>query len=208
MKTIEYTVPMRTKIIYAPIGLMTSRNIFSLHNEYLLKEASDFITNIHLLFKNMFGSEKAVIHSGNLGQHGTIINDHLQTGGYKTTLHEQGRLKQTLEQFLEGDTTFLIVVSAEYGFDFKDIDVQFILKVPFAAMDERLRALERAIGKQEFSDWYARDALDRLVQQSGRVGRGANSFGVTFILDSKFAQMYQQYNKGMPAWFKERLLFL
>ena len=205
MKTIEYSVPMRAAIFYTPIGLMTSRNIFIIHNEHLLLSASQFISNLYLVHKNMFECEKAVVHCGNLGRHGLILNEHLQQEGYKTILHESGKLKQTLERFLSTDAQFLLVVSAEYGFDFKDISLQFILKVPFAAMDERLRALERSIGKSAFNDWYSIDTLNRLVQQCGRVGRGANSFGCTFILDSKFQTLYQKYKDKLPEWFKERL---
>ena len=205
MKTIEYSVPMRTAIYYTPIGLMTSRNVFTMQNEYLLQEASQFISNVYLVHKNMFEGKKAVVHCGNLGRHGTIMNEHLKQEGYKTILHESGRLKQTIDTFLATDTQFLLVVSAEYGFDFKDISLQFVLKVPFAAMNERLRALERSIGKLKFNEWYSTDALNRLTQQCGRVGRGANSFGCTFILDSKFKEMYNKYKNVLPGWFVERL---
>ena len=205
MKTIEYSVPMRTAIYYTPIGLITSRNVFILHNEHLLLNASKFISNIYLVHKNMFENEKAVIHCGNLGRHGLIMNEHLQQEGYTIILHESGKLKQTIERFLSTDTQFLLVVSAEYGFDFKDISLQFVLKVPFAAMDERLRALERVIGKAKFNEWYSTDALNRLTQQCGRVGRGANSFGCTFILDSKFQTLYKKYRNMLPGWFVERL---
>ena len=205
MKTIEYSVPMRTAIFYTPIGLMTSRNVFTLHNEHLLLDASKFISNLYLLHKNMFENEKVVIHCGNLGRHGLIMNEHLQQEGYKTILHESGKLKQTLERFLSTDTQFLLVVSAEYGFDFKDISLQYVLKVPFAAMDERLRALERSIGKPTFNDWYTMDAINRLIQAAGRVGRGMGSFGTTFILDAKFKEIHNKYNRQFPSWFKERL---
>ena len=73
-------------------------------------------------------------------------------------------------------------------------------------MDERLRALERSIGKPAFNDWYSTDALNRLIQQCGRVGRGANSFGCTFILDSKFLTLYRKYKEKLPKWFIERLV--
>ena len=205
MKKIEYSVPMRTAIFYAPIGLMTSRNVFFLHNGHLLLDASKFISNMYLVHKNMFESEKAVIHCGNLGKHGLILNEHLKEEGHTTILHESGKLKQTLERFLSTDTQFLLVVSAEYGFDFKNISLQFILKFPYAAKDERLNALEKSIGKKAFDEYYTRDALNRLIQQAGRVGRGANSFGVSFILDSKFKQIYKKCNKQFPEWFKERL---
>ena len=206
MKTIEYSVPMRTAIFYTPIGLMTARNVFTMHNEHLLLEASKFISNMYLVHKNMFGGEKAVIHCGNLGRHGTILNEYLKQEGYTTILHEAGKLKQTLERFLSTDTQFLLVVSAEYGLDFKNITLQFILKVPFAAMDECLRALEKSIGKKSFREWYAMDAMNRLVQESGRVGRGMNSFGCTFVLDSKFLTLYQKYKDKLPEWFVERLV--
>lgn len=205
MKTIEYSVPMRTAIFYTPIGLMTARNVFTLHNEHLLLEASNFISNLYLIHKNMFGSEKAVIHCGNLGRHGLILNEHLQQEGYKTILHEAGQLKQTIDTFLATDTQFLLVVSAEYGFDFKNISLQFILKLPYAAKDERLRALEKTIGKKAFDEYYTMDVLNRLIQQAGRVGRGANSFGVSCILDSKFKRIYEKHKNALPGWFVERL---
>ena len=80
------------------------------------------------------------------------------------------------------------------------------MKVPFAAMDECLRALEKSIGKKSFREWYAMDAMNRLVQESGRVGRGMNSFGCTFVLDSKFLTLYQKYKDKLPEWFVERLV--
>ena len=206
MEKIEYSVEMRTAIFYTPIGLMTARNVFTNHNEYLLLSASKFISNMYLVHKNMFGGGKVVVHCGNLGKHGRVINEYLREEGHTTILHESGRLKQTLQRFLSTNIQFLLVVSAEYGFDFKDISLQFILKVPFAAMDERLRALERSIGKTVFNEWYTMDALNRLIQESGRVGRGANSFGITFILDAKFKQIYEKHKNTFPNWFKERLI--
>ena len=205
MKPIEYSVPMRTKIIYAPVGLMTSRNVFQMHNEQLLDAAGWTIINIFEIFKALFDSKKAVIHCGNLGKHGILMDGIFEGLGYRAILHESGKLKATIEEFLDGVVPFLLVVSAEYGMDFKDIDLQFILKVPYAAMDERLKALEKEIGKPAFKEWYSLDAMNRLVQQCGRVGRGANDFGVTFILDSKFLNLYDKYLDKLPGWFKMRV---
>ena len=130
MKIIEYSVPQRTAILYTPIGLMTSRNIFTMGNEHLLDDACSFCENIQSTFNALYGSEKAIIHCGNIGGHGRYMNDTFKKQGIGTTFHEQGRLKETIEQFLVNDSTFLLIVSAEYGMDFKDIPLQFILKVP------------------------------------------------------------------------------
>lgn len=206
MKTIEYSVPQRTRILYTPVGLMTSRNIFTLGNEHLIKEAAMFITNMHMIFKVGYNNKKAIVHCGNLAKHANLLNESIEELGYDSTMHKRGKLKETIEGFLINETDFLLVVSAEYGMDFKDIPLQFILKIPYAAKDERMNALEKSIGKKAFKEYYTMDALNRLVQQSGRVGRGANGFGVTFILDSKFEQLYKRYNGKLPGWFKERLI--
>lgn len=205
MKQINYSVPMRTAIIYNPIGLMTSRNIYSCHNEYLLEMAADFIMDTYEVFNALYDTQKAVIHCGNIGKHGAIINETIKKT-HTTIIHELGRLKETIEEFLDGDTQFLLVVSAEYGVDLKDIDLQFVLKVPFAAMDERMRALEKTIGESEFKQFYTMDALNRLVQQCGRVGRGADGFGITFILDEKFWSLYRKYRRKLPQWFLDRII--
>lgn len=204
MNQINYSVPMRTAIIYNPIGLMTSRNIFSCNNEHLLEDASTFITTTFQIFQGLYDTQKAVIHCGNVSKHGAIVNEYIQKD-YTTVIHELGRLKETVEVFLQGNAQFLLVVSAEYGMDFKNIDLQFVLKVPFASMDERMRALEKTIGRSEFKQWYTMDALNRLIQQCGRIGRGANGFGITFILDEKFAQLYKRYKRQLPLWFIERI---
>lgn len=202
LKTIEYSVPQRTRILYTPIGLMTSRNVFTLGNEHLLEDAAKFISNMQMYFNLNFGSKKAIVHCGNIGRHAGGLSKYLNN----TIIHEQGKLKETIERFLEGNATFLLVVSAEYGMDFKNIPLQFILKIPYAAKDERMNALEKAMGKKAFKEYYTMDALNRLVQQSGRVGRGANGFGITFILDSKFEQLYRKYKDKLPRWFLERLV--
>ena len=205
MKVIEYSVPMRAAIFYTPIGLMTSRNVYGLHRELLLKEAARFISTIFEIFKHTYDAEKTIIHCGNLGGHAQRVNAHLEQLGYSTLVHQEGKLKETVDQFLSGKEQVLLIVSGEYGFDFKDIMLQFILKVPYAAMDERLRALERTIGKEQFNRWYSMDALNRLVQEAGRVGRGAGGFGCTFILDSKFSELERRYGHLLPKWFKERM---
>ena len=205
MNQINYSVPMRTAIIYNPIGLMTSRNIFSMGNEHLLESASTFITTTFQVFQGLYGTQKAVIHCGNIGKHGAIVNEHIQKD-YTTIIHELGKLKETIETFLDSNKQFLLVVSAEYGVDLKDIDLQFVLKVPFASMDKRMRALEKTIGKSKFNQWYTMDALNRLVQQCGRVGRGADGFGITFILDEKFGQLYRRYKRRLPLWFVEKVI--
>lgn len=69
-----------------------------------------------------------------------------------------------------------------------------------------MRALEKKMGKPKFKKWYTTDAINRLVQQCGRVGRGYDSFGCTFILDGKFKDVYRMYKGVFPLWFVDRLV--
>lgn len=202
-----YSVQKRTGILYTPIGLMTTRNIKK-GNEELIRDAAQFIVTIHKLFQSeFFDHRKTVIHAGNIGLHGELLQDAILNIGYAALLHERGKLKETMTKFLESDTEFLIVVAAEHGFDLKSVDLQFVLKVPFAAKDARMKALEQHMGKEDWGAWYARDAMLRLVQQCGRVSRGANSFGITFILDEKFASMYVNNRGWLPKWFMKQMYF-
>ena len=112
----------------------------------------------------------------------------------------------TMEKFLESDTRYLLIASGEYGADLSWCNCQFIVKFPYASLDDRMRALERKVGKDAFDKFYTVDAISRFVQCCGRVGRGWDSFGATFVLDSKALEVYNRYSNAFPAWFKSRLI--
>jgi len=118
------------------------------------------------------------------------------------TLHKSGNLMETIEVFKENDKRYLLVAGADYGADLP-FKVQFLLKFPYASLDERMRVLERVMGKQKFNEYYINEAITRTVQACGRVCRGAGDFGVTIILDSKFADVYGSYRNRFPQWFKD-----
>jgi hypothetical protein len=201
LPAITYSVWQRCGIYYAPQGKLTSRELQT--KPYLLEHAATFIEGMTNIFQGIYGSKKFVVHCGNIGNHATKINELL---GYKQcTLHEAGNLMGTIDRFMESDKRYLLVASAEYGADFTWCQCQFVLKFPYASYDERMKALERCVGKQRFKELYTGDAISRLIQQCGRVGRGAGSFGCTFILDAKFREVYQEYQGNFPDWFKARL---
>ena len=205
---INYEVPQRSLVLYTPIGKMTSTYVFQHHHEYLLENAYKFITYWFSMFSSLFGTKKVVVHCGNIGNFGASLKRSFDSGGkYEAILHERGNLKGTVETFLDdAQSQVLLVTSAEYGMDFKDIDLSFVLKVPYATHDERIRALEKTLGKEEFSEFYEWDAISRLIQASGRTARGAGNFSTVFLMDSKFFELYRRYNNLIPDWFKKRLI--
>ena len=202
---IDYTIPSRAVIFYMGIAKMTSRNLYTLNRQWLFSDIYDIISIIFKIFKQRFGIQKAVIHAGNLDNHAALLNDRLKEQ-YKTTVHTRGHLMETLETFMHTDSNFCLVTSAEFGWDVPpEISLQFVLKFPYMPRNERLLALEKTIGREEFKKFYEYDAMSRLIQGSGRVGRGT-SFGATFILDTKFGEIYEKYLPVMPKWFVDRLI--
>ena len=205
-ETITYTIPQRCAIYYTPVGKLTSKQLKQ--EPWLIERAGETIETISSIFEGLYGSKKFVVHCGNLGTHASGLYGYLEKDPMhpRCELHSAGDLMGTIDRFTASDKRYLLVASAEYGADFTWCDCQFILKVPYATLDDRMKALERKIGKSAFNRWYTQDTINRMVQQSGRVGRGYDSFGCTFILDSKFSEVYLQNKGNFPAWFRERMV--
>lgn len=53
--------------------------------------------------------------------------------------------------------------------------------------------------------WYLWSAVRELLQATGRVCRGPEDFGVTYILDSSFERLYNKNSNLFPNWFREGL---
>lgn len=201
-----YRIPSRAGIIYFPVAKMTSDYLYTKgHEVEAFDRVSNIIKTIYATFCDEFGTKKTVVHCGNLVRHAPNLKRRLEDE-YVIDMHERGNLKGTLDKFVSDNAQFLLVAAAEYGIDFPhEINLQFILKVPYAARDERMDALKKKMGGSNFEIWYEQDAILRLVQACGRVGRGTY-FGISFILDAKFGELFQKHRSLIPEWFCERLV--
>lgn len=201
---INYSVPQRTRIFYAPIGNLTRTNVFTRNNQHLIKDLADFILTMQSVFSAKYDTNKILIHTGNISGHAYELMKHLPIE--RCVLHERGKLLETIERFkTDSFKNILLVVGAEYGLDIGDINLQFIAKIPYQDFNSRIREIQKTMSKKDFDEWYSVDALNRLIQSAGRAGRGANAFGVTIICDSKFKELYFKYKQNFPKWFEEKL---
>ena len=74
---------------------------------------------------------------------------------------------------------------------------QVIAKVPFGFLgDPSVRYMA-----DNNQGSYQRETVLRVVQASGRVTRGIDDFGVTYILDESFGSVLSRGKKYFPAWF-------
>jgi hypothetical protein len=193
-------IHQRCGIFFAPVGNMTSKSLAS--NPYLMGSAAKAITEISDYFEMVYDNEHVIIHTSNLSTHAVGIFKCL--GEDNCTMHTAGKLAETVSDYLLSGKRYLIVASAEQGLDASWSKLQFILKHPFPNMDEQARTLQRLMGP-DFSAYYEGSARTRVIQTSGRVGRGFNDFGVTICLDSKTREDYMKNKKMFPEWFRNRV---
>jgi len=80
--------------------------------------------------------------------------------------------------------------------------VVIIAKVPSPALgDKRVSARLHLPGGEQ---WYAVQAVRKVVQMSGRHVRSDTDVGVTYILDAQFTTNLWRRNRGLfPAWWRE-----
>jgi ATP-dependent DNA helicase DinG len=80
---------------------------------------------------------------------------------------------------------------------------QVIIKLPWANLgDVRVKVKSDLDG-----DWYVNKMWLSILQASGRSTRHETDTSVTYILDDKFKWFYSQWEKKLPDWFKQRLVF-
>ena len=75
------------------------------------------------------------------------------------------------------------------------------LKVPFGNLGDKQIAA-RTYSQPFGSEWYARDAMQTIVQGCGRVVRGYDDWGYSYILDSQFSKI----KRYCPDWLMKGLI--
>lgn len=195
------SIHQRCGIYFAPVGNLTSHSLKQ--NPYLMSTAAKAIAEISTYMEMCYDADRVVVHCGNLGTHAASLFKIL--GDSDCVLHQSGRLAETIEAYLKSGKKYLLVAAAEYGGDFGWCRLQFVLKFPYPNLDERMRTLERTMGKEDFRRYYEGEARTRVIQMAGRNVRGFNDFGVTVMLDSKCNEDYARNKGNYPSWFQERV---
>jgi ATP-dependent DNA helicase DinG len=98
----------------------------------------------------------------------------------------------------------VISPSVAQGYDFKD-DLarwQIIAKIPFGYLgDPHIK-----LNSKRNPKWYKRNAILKTVQSSGRVVRGVNDFGITYVLDASILRMFDSDADLFPEWFLDAVM--
>lgn len=76
---------------------------------------------------------------------------------------------------------------------------QVIAKVPWISLADK--AVKYKADQDD--EWYRWETLKDLIQASGRICRGPNDYGITYIVDKTFQSLYNNSQALIPDWFKQ-----
>lgn len=125
--------------------------------------------------------------------------------GTRVVSHERHDKQLTVEHFKSSQEPLVLLGSGLYeGLDLygDDFQVQILTKVPWPFLgDPAWKYIS-----ETHPERYAWQAIQQVVQAAGRICRGPDDFGATFILDRSFRRLYTQHESLFPQYFKQAVV--
>lgn len=139
-------------------------------------------------------NDSGIIHTVSFDLANKIINN----SKYKSRMLVSNDRREIIRHLTTKDG-IILSPSLEKGFDAKDdlSRFQILPKVPYAYLGDPLVSYN----SKKRGDWYAREAILRIVQACGRSVRGPADYADTYILDMNFLRLYNDNKELFPEWF-------
>jgi hypothetical protein len=126
--------------------------------------------------------------------------------------HDKENKANIIKEFVEsvGKRKIAVLAGSWEGLDLKGDISRFtiVTKLPFGNLSDKVvvrrKDIDTATGK---GLWYSLEAMQYVMQGSGRSTRGPEDFSTTYVLDNSFVRVYAQCALQLPKWFKESLVF-
>lgn len=169
-------------------------------------ERKEMISAIVEICKNQHADDCGVIHTGSF-QVAKWLVDELRGKIPQRIMHHNpdGGLSrdEVIRDFTNGDGTLKLLISPSVteGLDLKGDLARFniIAKTPYPFLgDAWVKARMEAS-----QSWYLRQAMIAVIQACGRVVRGKEDWGYTYILDSSFIALFNRIKGKIPKWWKD-----
>lgn len=183
-------IPVEQRPIYA-------MNAIRVSGQFDKEKLASFVDKII----ERHGTDAGVIHTVSF----QLAKDIRENSKFKNRMLISNDRDEILS-FLKKKGSILLSPSVEAGYDFKG-DLarwQILAKVPF----EYLGSHYIKLNADRDAKWYARKAIVRLVQASGRAVRGVDDYATTYILDSNFSRLYYENPELFPEWFSEAVTII
>lgn len=150
-------------------------------------------------------NELAEIHAGGKGiVHATYalvpaMKKHLT--GPRYLWHTQENKEEVYQQFRDSkDDVILVACGMSEGIDLAGVDYtwQSIVKVQYPSLADKLNEKQC----REEPNYYNWRTVRTIVQQYGRICRGPEDFGVTYMLDAGFKDFYRRTKHLWPDYLE------
>jgi Rad3-related DNA helicase len=126
--------------------------------------------------------------------------------GDRVLSHDRENKAEVIEHFKSSTEPLVLLGSGLYeGLDLygDDYQVQILTKVPWPFLgDPGWKYIA-----ETHPERYAWQAIQQVVQAAGRICRGPDDFGATFILDRSFRRLYTQHESLFPNYFIDAVSF-
>lgn len=157
---------------------------------------------------DMHPGENVLVHAVSKKLNVEITSGLLAAGVSPVFTYQDPRERTALvEKFTSCQGAVLVSHSMDRGVDLKGdmCTVVIVAKVPSPALgDKRISARMHLPGGDQ---WYAVQAVRKIVQMSGRHVRSDTDKGSTWILDAQFTKNLYRRNAGLfPAWYREAII--
>jgi len=138
------------------------------------------------------------------------VRDYLlrNIGGDRFRTHSMRDRITVLEEFKKSDKPLVLLSpSMDRGVDLPDEEcrIDVIAKCPYPDLGDP-QVNKRVHASKDGSSWYAYHTVSKIVQMSGRACRSVTDYSTTYILDSQFNRLYNEYRHLFPNWWKEALI--
>jgi Rad3-related DNA helicase len=103
------------------------------------------------------------------------------------------------------EPTVMLSPSIAEGFSFDDnlARFQIVAKMPYPYLGDQQISARKDLDPE----WYVMQTIMIIIQACGRIVRSETDFGTTYILDSDFERIYNEYTEFFPLWFQEALIW-
>lgn len=126
--------------------------------------------------------------------------------GERVLGHDRENKQEVVDYFKASKEPLVLLGSGLYeGLDLygDDYQVQVICKVPWPFLGDPAWKFIA----ENYPERYAWQAIQQVVQAAGRICRGPDDFGTTFILDRSFKRLYAQHEQLFPSYFTDAVSF-
>jgi len=147
-------------------------------------------------------SDRGIIHTVSY-----VLANALEHLSPRLIIHGSADKEVQFQKFIETPGSVFVSPSSVRGLDLKDDLARWaiILKCPYLDLGDK-HVQERLFNSGKWGQlWYSSQAIDSIIQASGRIVRDFDDWGRVYILDSQVGKLLQRNGGLFPRWYKEAI---